>query len=101
MIGEIIKILPVKRSRNEGDCYLRVEFKMEDGSWKKTDLVPGFRNYQRWKKLLRVGNVLFNLKILDDQTIDADGFPRLLEGEKVRKWRKLNLKEMSELGIFG
>lgn len=104
MIGEIIKILPFKKSRNEG-VYLRVEFKLKDGKWAKTDLVPGFRNYRRWKNLLKIGNWLSNLHLKDSQTVDADSFPHLLEGEKIKEKIKVNeeldLKKLSELGIFG
>ena len=87
MIGEIIKILPLKKSRNEGD-YKRVWFRMEDRKVLKTDLVKGFRNYWRWQKLLREGNRLFNLKIKktkDGEMVDADSWPMLLNGQKISK----------------
>ena len=101
MIGEIIKILPFKKSRNEDETYLRVEFKMEDGKWAKTDLVPSFRNYWRWKRVLRVGNVVRNLKMRDKITVDADSFPQLVVGSLVGSGSKFTLEELNKMGVFG
>jgi hypothetical protein len=84
MIAEIIKILSPTQSRN-GNAYIRVEFKDELGNWLKTDLCYDYRNWSRWKKLLKVGNRLFNLRQKDSQTIDADSYPHLLEGRKINK----------------
>lgn len=82
MVGEITKIHQTKESRNRGTVYLRLTFNMfkNDGTtyWAKTDLVSSFRNYARWKALLQVGNVLGNLDMKDDNTVDADSFPRLV-----------------------
>ena len=100
MTGEIIKILPYKKSKN-GGTYLRVEFKMEDGGWAKTDLVPGFRNYWRWKRVMRVGNVLRNLKMRDAITIDADSWPEFAGGKLVGSGQKFTLRELSKMGVFG
>jgi len=102
MIGEITKILPIRNSRNYGDLYIRVTFKLEGRGWAKTDLVPGFRNYKRWRKLLKVGNILGNLKMKDEKTIDADSQPILITGEKsfLLKMPE-SLKEQARLGIYG
>jgi len=101
MIGEIIKILPMKESRNEGEAYLRVEFKLEDGKWAKTDLVLSFRNYWRWKRVARVGNILRNLKMKDEITVDADSYPQLAGGKLVGSGQKYTLAELSKMGVFG
>ena len=97
MTGEIIKILPLQKSRN-GNTYWRIEFKMDDGSWMKTDLCPDYRNWNRWKKLLKVGNKLFNLKQKDYLTIDADSEPYLLRGERAKSFADVDLAKM---GVFG
>ena len=100
MEGEIIKILPFKRSRNEG-TYLRIEFKLEDGGWAKTDLVLGFRNYCRWRRVARIGNVVRGLKIKDEMTVDADSFPQLASGRLVGSGQKFTLEELAKMGVFG
>jgi len=74
MICEIIKIHLPQKSRN-GNTYLRVEFKMEGGGWLKTDLCYDFRNWSRWKKILKIGNLIGNLILKDATTIDADSRP--------------------------
>ncbi len=74
MIYEIIKIHPKQKSIN-GNAFIRVEFKDGDGVWRKTDLCPDYRNYNRWKDLLVVGNKLTGLELKDDLTINADSMP--------------------------
>lgn len=74
MRGTISKIHPIKRSRN-GNSFVRVEFKLEDGRWAKTDLCPDFRNYNRWKDLLRIGQSLIGLNLKQAGEVDADSFP--------------------------
>ncbi len=79
----------LKMSRNGGEqAYTRVYFQVKDMEkstpenkvyfWAKTDIVPGFRNYERWSRLLQKGNVLSNLQMKTKDTIDADSFPVLL-----------------------
>ena len=79
MQAEIIKIdKPVNSASVKGKKYIRVYFKiLETGKFAKTDLVMGFRNFKRWKPYLKVGNVLDNLRLKDEKTIDADSFPIL------------------------
>ena len=76
MKAEIIKIHRLKSSKTEAS-FIRVEFKMEDGSWAKTDIVPVYRNYKRWKPLLAkgVGTQLDNLKLRREGEVDADSYP--------------------------
>ena len=100
MNAEIIKILPEKKSRN-GGVYLRVEFRMENGKWAKTDLVPGFRNYERWKNLLRPGNIIGNLRMKDEKTVDADSIPYLIFGKMVDNSKSPSIKELVKMGVFG
>ena len=78
MTGEIIKILPLTKSVN-GNSYIRVEFKLSNGKWAKTDICPDYRNYQRWKNIIKVGNNLDNLILKNNDTIDADSFPEILK----------------------
>jgi len=98
MKGEIIKIEKEKRSRNGGK-YIRVHFKLENGKWAKMDLVPSFRNFARWKEILVVGNLVGNLRMKDEITVDADSWPKLLFGKFKRS--DLSIKKLAELKVFG
>ena len=73
MKAEITKIHPTKTSRN-GHSFIRVEFKLDTGKWAKTDLVPTFRNFKRWKPFLDkgIGTFLTGVKLKDNGTVDAD-----------------------------
>ena len=100
MILEITKIIPFKNSQNEGDTYLRITFvDRVDNSWYKTDIVPGFRNYKRWRRVARVGNTLSNLIMKNADTVDADSHPIVMTGRKVHK--DMGLEELAKLGTFG
>lgn len=103
MILEVIKLIPFKKSRNEGDVYLRIEMINKDTKcFYKTDIVPGFRNYRRWKKVARIGNVLGNLELKDALTIDADSYPILMNGRRVLKeTEEDHLKNLAQSGVFG
>lgn len=77
MRATITKIDKKKVSAN-GNKFIRVYFTLEDGKWSKTDLCPDFRNYARWKKLLKVGNILSGIELKNNQTVNADSFPKLV-----------------------
>lgn len=89
MRGKITKIDTLKSSRNAGQAFLRVYFKVKRGVgdfiWAKTDIVPSFRNYARWKPLLEVGNILDGLILKADNTVDADSRPELVSKAEVEK----------------
>lgn len=106
-MARISRIDDMKASRNAGNAFKRVYFQVKDEEkstpekkvyfWAKTDLVPTFRNYSRWKDFLRVGNVLANLYLKKDNTIDADSFPRFVgrkekEPEEVPPFQESLLK---------
>lgn len=90
--GRIKEVDQMKSSRN-GGAFLRVYFQMKVPDsmldlkvgepvpkkyfWAKTDLVPTYRNFNRWKDLLKSGNVLDNLFLKTENTVDADCFPKL------------------------
>lgn len=107
MIGEIIKIDPMKRSRNKNNRYIRVYFRLDKKKkrFAKMDLVPSFRNYRRWKRVLTIGNLIGDLVSRDKITIDADSRPILIEGlidgKKIHKEKKLSIQELCKLGVFG
>jgi hypothetical protein len=70
--GTITKIDPLKVGSN-GQSYRRLYFELANGgAWAKTDVMPDNANYRRWKDLLEVGNVLGNLMMKDNKTVDAD-----------------------------
>ena len=95
MWGEIIKIDKVKKSKNTGEKFIRVYFKLANGKFAKMDLVPFFRNFARWKMFLRVGAFVDELRLKDEKTVDADSFPVFrtemnvsLEDDKYYKFSK-------------
>ena len=90
MKGTITKIDQPKESRNKDVVFRRVYFKMEDGSWTKTDLCSSYRNWERWKNLLTVGILLEGLTLKDNVTVDADSFPKKILSEEDK------LKEFSQ-----
>ncbi len=80
MQGEIIKIDPPKQSRNKREVFIRVYFKMfPSGEWAETDIVRTFRNYARWRPLMKKGNILTGLQMLEPNRVDADSYPELRE----------------------
>ena len=89
MRGKIIKIDQLKSSHNSGQAFTRVYFKVKRGIgdfiWAKTDIVPTFRNYARWKPFLQVGNILDGIRLKKNDTVDADSMPSLVRKEEVEK----------------
>ena len=89
MRGKITKIDQLKSSRNSGQAFTRVYFKVKRGIgdfiWAKTDIVPSFRNYARWKPFLEVGNILDGLNLKADNTVNADSHPVLVSKAEVEK----------------
>jgi hypothetical protein len=91
MIGEIVKIIPMKSPRY---AYKRLIFKMNDGSFAKTDIVKGFRNEKRWKPFLHIGSIIDNLRMISPDKVDADSLPY--------KYRPpMTDEEMFRMGVFG
>lgn len=84
MRGKITKIDVLKHSISGSVSYTRVYFELymlEGKKFAKTDLVPTFRNYKRWKDYLKIGTVLEGLRIKTDGkvfTVDADSYPTLV-----------------------
>ncbi len=75
MRGVITKIHLPKKSFNGGYYFQRIDLKLEDGRWAKTDLCPSFRNYKNWEKLLHVGTEIKGIRVKGGvrvMTIDAD-----------------------------
>jgi hypothetical protein len=89
MIGQIYKIDQLKQSRNRGEVFYRVYFNMKGAMeghkfWAKTDVVPSFRNYEKWKPLLKVGNIITGLNMRRPDEINADSNPKLVGWKEVR-----------------
>jgi hypothetical protein len=87
MIATIVKILDPAVS-SMGNTYIRVILKSEDGKWIKTDLVPGYKNYERWKKVLQVQNKLYGIVMIDDVFVNADSRVQLLDAKLKREIKK-------------
>jgi len=72
MDGKIIKIYP-PRNYSNGLIYQRIEFELEDGNYGFTNIVEGFKNYNKWKKILELGKGTFISKLrVINFMIDAD-----------------------------
>lgn len=78
MKATITKIHPLSESRTEA-AYIRIEFQLDDEkkSWAKTDIVIAYRNYKRWKPVIKkgVGAMLTNLKMRQPNEVDGDSYP--------------------------
>lgn len=88
MRGTISKIHPIKRSRN-GNSFVRVEFRLENGSWAKTDICPDFRNFSRWKDILKLGIDLTGLVLKNTTEVDADSYPIIFKEKLNQRWVQL------------
>lgn len=79
MIATLIK-LQKKRSRYGGYFYYAF-FKGEDGKSYYTCLYPKMRNFKRWNKVLDIGKVFTNLKLVKgkEKLIDADSKFKIVE----------------------
>jgi hypothetical protein len=75
MVGEIIEIQHRRKSIN-GNKFIVVIIRCEDGRARMTHICPDYRNYARWKPLLKVGKILEGLVLKDSGTINADSFAR-------------------------
>lgn len=100
MVGQIYKIDQLKMSRNKGEVFYRVYFNMKGAMeghkfWAKTDIVPSFRNYTKWRDLLKVGNILSGIQMRRPDEVNADSNPKLL-GWKEPKAEVLPLETKEE-----
>jgi hypothetical protein len=79
MKGTITRI--DKEKWGNGADFIRLTFELEGRVFAKTDLCPTYRNFPRWEKLLRLGNILDGLTTIKKgkvTTVDADSHPRLV-----------------------
>ncbi len=74
--GEIIKIHPLKPTRYGNKYYRRIEVKLDNGDWVKTDIVQGFRNAKRWQIGIDygVGARVTGIELKSNGTINADSY---------------------------
>ena len=63
-----------------GGKFTYVYFKGEDGKSYRSCIGSHFGNYRRWEGLCKIGNVLDGLVVKGKGLIDADSFPKLVEG---------------------
>jgi hypothetical protein len=78
MKAKIIKIDPLKESRTE-KSFRRIYFTLENGKWAKTDVVPSYRNYARWKPIINLyesGAEVFidGVSLRQEAEVDADSY---------------------------
>ena len=60
-----------KESRNGGK-YIHIDFTTVTGKQYYTYIDPKKKNYHRWKKVLKVGVLLDNLKLIKSRLVNAD-----------------------------
>lgn len=89
MIGQIYKIDPLKIGKNK-EAFHRVYFNMKgalDGHkfWAKTDIVLSYRNYAKWKPLLKVGNIITGLRMRRPDEVNADSNPKLVGFKEIQQ----------------
>ena len=100
MIGEIVKIDPPKPAhRFKGLKFERIHFKvwsevqyrhtpaLFDTYYMVCDVVRGYRNYDRWKKVLNamIGSWVGGLLRQSNGHVSADSFPTLLTTKQTEK----------------
>lgn len=78
MKARITKVDSHKSRKTDGVAYL-VCLKGEDGKSYNSWVDSGYRNYQGWKDLMVVDNLLDNLRVAKGNLIDADSRPILIE----------------------
>ena len=63
---------------------------MIDGEWAKTDICPGFRNYSRWKEILKSnpGTLVKGLILKRSGEINADCAPEITSEAKILRDKK-------------
>lgn len=74
MKAQIIAIDQPKASRNGDVTFYRVKFKLEDGTFAMSDIVPRYRNFAYWRSVLQsgVGTWIDNVFLKSPGKIDAD-----------------------------
>ena len=79
MTGIVTKIDPPKENSWHSGVFIRVYFKIDDGTWAQTDVVPGFRNYAYWKSIIEAGpdTRVTHLTYKSRAKIDADCKPQI------------------------
>jgi hypothetical protein len=97
MTIEITKIDPPKQSSDGRHAYRRVYFKeIGSGKFLMTDLVMGFRNYARWKNLLKAGNFIGGVYEKAPGRIDADSVPYLANPRN----EESEIEQLAKMGVF-
>ena len=83
--GIVVKIDEPKVNSWQSGVFIRIYFKMGDGTWGQTDVVPTFRNYVYWKPIIESGpdtkveNLAYKTHSKLKGKIDADCKPRIVE----------------------
>lgn len=74
MKAELIKIYPLKTSRDGQHAYQRIGLKLDNGDYAMTDLVSGFRNYARWKLIIEkgIGTMIDGVMLKSEGKVNAD-----------------------------
>lgn len=80
MQGELIRV--IEKQSKYGKEYFDCLFKMKNtGSFIRSCIYSGCRNFANWKNILQIGNVFSGLQIIEKYGklfIDADSIPILI-----------------------
>ena len=87
MIATIKYISDPMRS-NTGNVYRRVALKSEDGKWLTADIVEGYKNAERWKKVMQKENKLYGVELGKPGIVNCDSRLCLLDAKLKRELKK-------------
>lgn len=83
MRARILKIQANPSRKNKDKTAYMIAFKGQDGKSYLTWVDSGFRNYEYWRGVMKVGAVLEGLVVKKDNLIDADSRPvELIQEDK-------------------
>ena len=74
MLAQLTKIHEAQLSRNGNVSFTRIDLKLADGSFAQTDLVKSYRNYARWRPIIKagVGTWIDGVLLISPNKVNAD-----------------------------
>ena len=74
MLAKLTKIHDPQRSYNGDVSFVRIDLKLADGSFAQTDLVKSYRNYARWRPIIKsgVGIWIDGISLISPNKVNAD-----------------------------
>lgn len=103
----VTKIHNKKQSVNGDTSFIRLEFRLDNGMWAKTDICSKYRNFNNWAKVVTcgVGVSVGNLTLRRDGEVDADSYvtildmPLVIEKAVVEKAKEIINQQEEQQGL--